>query len=173
MACLTRRGVSVSSAALLVACATRAAPAPIPAPRAHAAIGAWGVDLAARDMNVKPGDDFFRHVNGAWMANNTIPADRVTWGTNDILAEKAERDVREIIEDAARSGGAPGSNAQKISDYYNAYCDQNAIDAAGLTPIQPALGEIEALRTHEDVIRFIACPYVGLSSPIHFCVHIL
>ncbi len=117
MASLTRRGVSASSAALLVACATREAPTPIPAPTPRAAIGAWGVDLTARDMNVKPGDDFFRHVNGTWMANNTIPADRVTWGTNDILAEKAERDVREIIEDAARSGGAPGSNAQKISDY--------------------------------------------------------
>ena len=123
-------------------------------------------------MNVKPGDDFFRHVNGAWMANNTIPADRVTWGTNDILAEKAERDVREIIEDAARSGGAPGSNAQKISDYYNAYCDQNAIDAAGLAPIQPALAEIAALRTHEDVIGFIARPDVGLSSPIDLSVQL-
>src|SRR5689334_15307085 len=172
MASLTRRGVSVSSAALLVACATRAAPAPIPAPRAHAAIGAWGVDLTARDINVKPGNDFFRHVNGRWMANNTIPADRITWGTNDILAEKAERDVREIIEDAAHSGGAPGSNAQKISDYYNAYCDQNAIDAAGLTPIQPALTEIAALRTHEQVIRFIARPDVGLSSPVDLSVQL-
>ncbi len=172
MISITRRGVSVSGAALLAGCATPPAPVPIPAPQPRAAIGAWGVDLAARDMNVKPGDDFFRHVNGTWMANNTIPADRVTWGTNDILAEKAERDVREIIEDAARSGGAPGSNAQKISDYYNAYCDQNAIDAAGLTPIQLALGEIEALRTHEDVIRFIARPDVGISSPIDFSVQL-
>ncbi len=166
MASLTRRDMAVSGAALLAGCAGKGGTAPAPPPRGQAAIGAWGVDLTSRDMNVKPGDDFFRHVNGAWMSANTIPADRVTWGTNDILAEKAERDVRAIIEDAARSGGAPGSNAQKISDYYNAYCDQAAIDAAGLAPIQPALTEINALRTHEDVIRFIARPDVEISSPI-------
>lgn len=174
MASMTRRDVAVSSAALLAGCATGAqTPAPAPAaPRPQAAIGAWGVDLTARDMSVKPGDDFFRHVNGAWMAANTIPADRVTWGTNDILAEKAERDVRQIIEDAARSGGAPGSNAQKISDFYNAFCDQAAIDAAGLAPIQPTLAEIAALRTHEDLIRFIARPDVGMSSPIDLSVQL-
>jgi putative endopeptidase len=80
--------------------------------------------------------------------------------------------VREIIEDAARSGGAPGSNAQKISDFYNAFCDQAAIDALGLAPIQPALTEISALRTHEDVIRFIARPDVSMSSPIDLSVQL-
>ncbi len=163
---------SVSGAALLAGWATREPPAPVPASAPRAAIGAWGVDLTARDMNVKPGDDFFRHVNGAWMASNSIPADRITWGTNDILAEKAERDVREIIEDAARSGGAPGSNAQKVSDYYNAYCDQAAVDAAGLAPIQRPLAEIAELRTHEDVIRFIARSDVGMSSPIDLSVQL-
>ena len=173
MTSMTRRGVSVSGAALLAGCAAqRGAPEPTPSPAPRAAIGAWGVDLTARDMNTKPGDDFFRHVNGAWMDANQIPADRVTWGTNDILAEKAERDVREIIEDAARSGGAPGSNAQKISDFYNAFRDQDAIDALGLAPIQPALAEIAALRTHEDVIRFIARPDVGMSSPIDLSVQL-
>src|SRR5262245_15752268 len=173
MASFTRRAVTVSGAALLAGCASQqTAAAPAPAPRAPAAIGAWGVDLAARDMSVNPGDDFFRHVNGTWMANNSIPADRTTWGTNDILSEKAERDVREIIEDAARSGGAPGSNAQKIADYYNAYVDQAAIDALGLAPTQPALTEINALRTHEQVIRFIARPDVSLSSPIDISVQL-
>jgi putative endopeptidase len=173
MVAITRRGISVSGAALLSGCLTpREAPTPIPSPPPHAAIGAWGVDLAARDMTIKPGDDFFRHVNGAWMAANQIPPDRVTWGTNDILADKAERDVREIIQAAARSGGAPGSNAQKISDFYNAFGDQAAIDALALAPIQPALAEIEALRSHEDVIRFIARPDVGLSSPIDLSVQL-
>jgi len=175
MVSLTRRAVTASGAALLAGCAsqqTASTPTSAPAPRPPAAIGAWGVDLAARDMSVNPGDDFFRHVNGTWMANNSIPADRTTWGTNDILSEKAERDVREIIEDAARSGGAPGSNAQKIADYYNAYVDQAAIDALGLAPIQPALTEINALRTHEQVIRFIARPDVSLSSPIDISVQL-
>ena len=175
MVSLTRRAVSVSGAALMAGCAaqqTTTAPAATAPAAPRAAIGAWGVDLAAIDANVRPGDDFFRHVNGTWMAANQIPADRVTWGTNDILAEKAERDVREIIEDAARSGGAPGSNAQKIADFYNAYCDQTAIDALGITPIQPVLTQINALRTHEDVIRLIARDDVGISSPIDLSIQL-
>ncbi|WP_395645918.1 M13 family metallopeptidase [Terricaulis sp.] len=175
MVSLTRRSISVSGAALLAGCATQTqtAEAPPAAPaRPPAAIGSFGVDLAARDLNVKPGDDFFRYVNGTWMANNTIPADRVTWGTNDILAEKAERDVRAIIEDAARSGGAPGSNEQKIADFYNAFIDQDAIDRAGIAPIQPMLTAIAALRTHEDVIRFICRDDVGISSPIDLSIQL-
>ncbi|MGD9968304.1 MAG: M13 family metallopeptidase [Hyphomonadaceae bacterium] len=167
MTMFTRRAVTASSAALLAGCATGASgPGGAPAPRGAAAIGSFGIDLASRDMNVKPGDDFFQHVNGAWFANNTIPADRTSWGTNAILQEKAERDVRTIIEEAALAGGAPGSNTRKIADYYNAYLDQDAIDARGLAPIQPLLAEIAALRTHEDVMRLTARPEVGIEMPI-------
>lgn len=170
----TRRAVTTSSLALLAGCATgtsggSGATSPA-APPARAAIGAFGIDLASRDMNVKPGDDFFQHMNGTWFANNTIPEDRTTWGTNAILADKAERDVRTLIEEAALAGGAPGSNAQKIADYYNAYLDQAAIDARGLAPIQPVLAEIAALRTHEQVMRLIARPDVGISAPIDFYI---
>jgi len=172
MTTLTRRAVSASSIALLAGCATAgggagagAAPA-----RGRAAIGAFGIDLAARDLNVRPGDDFFQYVNGTWFANNTIPDDRTTWGTNAMLQEKAERDVRTIIEEAALAGGAPGSNTQKIADYYNAYLDQNAIDARGIAPLEPVLAEIAALRTHEDVMRLTARPDVGVSMPINVYV---
>ncbi len=164
----TRRAVTTSSLALLAGCATGGGGAePMPAPvRTPAAIGAFGIDLASRDMSVKPGDDFFQHMNGAWFATNTIPDDRTTWGTNAILQEKAERDVRVIIEEAALAGGAPASNTQKIADYYNAYLNHDAIDALGLAPIQPVLTEIAALRTHEQVMRLIARPEIGISTPI-------
>ncbi|MEQ1490861.1 MAG: M13 family metallopeptidase N-terminal domain-containing protein, partial [Terricaulis sp.] len=169
MAMFTRRAVTASSVALLAGCATRAGTgsSSSPAPAGRAAIGAFGIDLASRDMSVKPGDDFFQHMNGTWFANNQIPDDRTTWGTNAILQEKAERDVRVIIEEAALAGGAPGSNAQKIADYYNAYLNQDAIDARGLAPLQPVLVEIAALRTHEDVIRLTSRPDVGISMPVN------
>lgn len=175
MTMFTRRAVSASSLALLTGCATGTSSTggratTNAAPTARAAIGGFGIDLASRDMNVKPGDDFFQHVNGTWFANNTIPDDRTTWGTNAILQEKAERDVRTIIEEAALAGGANGSNTQKIADYYNAYLDQAAINARGLEPIQPALAEIAALRTHEQVMRLISRPDIGISSPIDLYV---
>ena len=97
---LTRRAMGASSVALLAGCATGTATetATTAPARDPAAIGAWGVDLGARDLNVKPGDDFFRYAQGTWMANTQIPADRTRWGTFDILREKADNDARVIIE---------------------------------------------------------------------------
>jgi putative endopeptidase len=166
MVSLTRRSVSVSALALAAGCASSnttqtAAPA-----RAAPAIGSFGVDLTSIDPSVKPGDDFFGYVNGTWMKNNTIPDDRTSWGTNEMLIVKAEHDVRTIVEEAALAGGAPGSNQKKLADFYNAYLNQDAIDALGLAPIQPALAEIAALRTHEDVVRFVGKPGVGVTFPI-------
>ncbi|MBL8531185.1 MAG: M13 family metallopeptidase [Hyphomonadaceae bacterium] len=161
---MTRRAMGASTVALLAGCATRTA-AP-EAPRAPAAIGAFGIDLAARDLSVRPGDDFFRYANGVWLANTEIPADRTRWGTFDILREKSDNDQRVIIEEVALAGGAPGTNQQKIADYYNSFLDQNAINAAGMAPIQPELAAIAALRTHEEVVRFAARPDVSTSFPI-------
>lgn len=161
----TRRAVTASSLALLAGCATGNG-ASAPAPRGRPAIGSFGIDMTAVNPNVKPGDDFFQYVNGAWLDSNTIPDDRVSWGTNEMLIVKAEHDVRAIIEEAAASGGAPGSNRQKIADYYNAYLDHDAIDARGLEPIQASLAQIAALRTHEDVVRFVGTPGNGVSFPI-------
>ena len=161
----TRRAVTASSLALLAGCATGNG-ANAPAPRGRPAIGSFGIDMTSVNPNVKPGEDFFQYVNGAWLDSNTIPDDRISWGTNEMLIVKAEHDVRAIIEEAAASGGAPGSNRQKIADYYNAYLDHDAIDARGLEPIQASLAQIAALRTHEDVVRFVGTPGNGVSFPI-------
>jgi putative endopeptidase len=160
--------MGTSSLALLAGCATRAASpaAPTPEPRPSAAIGAWGVDLTARDESVKPGDDFFRYANGAWLQNTQIPADRTRWSNFDILREKSDRDTRAIIEEIAARGGAPGSNDQKVADFYNSYNNQDAIDGLGLAPVQPEIDRINGLRTHEQVIRLMADPSVSVSGPI-------
>lgn len=166
MVSLTRRSVSVSALALAAGCASSNTTQTATPTRSAPAIGSFGVDLTSIDPSVKPGDDFFGYVNGTWMKNNTIPDDRTSWGTNEMLIVKAEHDVRAIVEEAALAGGAPGSNQKKLADYYNAYLNQDAIDALGLAPIQPALAEINAIRTHEDVVRFVGKPGVGVTFPI-------
>lgn len=163
MMVLTRRAMSASTLALLAGCATRMTSVAAPQP---AAIGAFGVDLAARDLTVKPGDDFFRYASGTWLSSTEIPADRSRWGAFDMLREKSDNDVRAIIEAVALAGGAPGSIQQKIADYYNSFLAQDAIDAASLAPMQPELDAIAALRTHEEAIRLIASPGVAVNSPI-------
>ncbi len=165
MMMLTRRAMGASSLALLAGCATGNG-AETSGARGQAAIGAWGVDLAARDLSVDPGNDFFRYANGAWLANTQIPPDRTRWGTFDILRDKSDRDQRAIIEEVAASGGAPGTVQQKIADYYNAHLNQDAIDALGLAPIQAEFDEINAARTHEDIVRIAARPGVAVNFPI-------
>src|SRR5262249_25472482 len=123
-------------------------------------------DLTGMDASVKPGNDFNRYCNGHWINTTEIPADRTNWGTFAILAEKAERDVKEIIDATVASHPAAGSDEQKIADLYSSYNDQAAIDAAGLPPAQADLAAINALRNHEDVCRFAARPDVPTDFPI-------
>ena len=168
MMVMSRRAMGASTLALLAGCATSSGGQSSSGPSSSqpAAIGSFGIDLAARDTSVKPGDDFFRYTNGVWLDSTQIPADRTRWGTFDILRDKADRDQRTIIEEVALAGGQPGSNQQKIADYYNSFLNQDAIDARGMAPIQPELDEIEALTTHEQVAVFAARPGVAVTFPI-------
>jgi predicted metalloendopeptidase len=152
----------MSAALLLAACATTTS---TQAPKEPAKLGTFGVDLAGRDLAVKPGDDFAQYAGGTWMKANQIPPDRSRWGMFDELRSQAEEDVRAIVQEAAANPSAGAAN-QKIGDYYNAYVDQAAIDAKGLEPAKKGLAEIAALKTHEDVAALIARPDVPANGPI-------
>jgi putative endopeptidase len=133
----------------------------------RAVLGRHGLELTARDLTVKPGDDFFSHVNGTWMKTTQIPGDRTRWGSFDALRDKAEREVRAIIEElAGKTGAAPGSIEQKIGDYYRAFMDTAAIERAGLAPIQADLAKIAALKDHVEVAQLIASPDVPVNGPL-------
>ncbi|UGQ58845.1 M13 family metallopeptidase [Rhodococcus pyridinivorans] len=106
-----------------------------------------GIDLGHVDERVRPQDDLFEHVNGRWLAEHEIPADRALDGAFRTLADKAEVDVRTIIEEAAASGAEPGTDAQKIGDLYTSFMDTATIEAAGLDPIR---GELRAVSGAAD-----------------------
>ncbi len=127
--------------------------------------GDFGIDQTAMDTNVKPGDDFFKYVNGTWMANFEIPADRSRYGSFTLLAEKSEQRVRYIIEDLAAAGGDPSTLEGKVAAYYNAFMDQDAIEAAGLTPVQPYLDRIAGISNRLELARVFAA--TGYASPVN------
>jgi predicted metalloendopeptidase len=131
-------------------------------------LGTFGIDLAAMDKSVKPGDDFYRYVNGHWLATEKIPADQSTWGSFDILQVQAETDVKAIIEASAAAHAAPGSTEQKIGDFYSAFLDSSKIDRLGLLPARPALNAIATLKNHEQVAALIADPRFPLDGPIAY-----
>jgi putative endopeptidase len=132
----------------------------------NAQIGNWGFDLTGKDTSVRPGDDFFRHSGGNWLATQQLPSDKTRFGTFDILADRAEADTRRIIEDLAQAPAAAGTPERKVADFYNAYLDTAAIERRGLAPLAPGLGAIRAARSHADVAALIARPDLPLNGPI-------
>lgn len=126
--------------------------------------GDFGIDLTAKDTSVKPGNDFYRYVNGKWLDEFEMPADRSRYGAFTILAEKSEQRVRFIIEDLAAEKPSTDTVEGKVAAFFNAYMDQDAIEAAGLAPAQPYLDRIAAIESREDLAKVFAA--TGFSSPI-------
>jgi putative endopeptidase len=121
-----------------------------------AALGTWGVDLSGKDVAVKPGDDFHRFANGNWLKGTDIPADRSRFGAFDLLAEKAEKDVRVIIEElSARSDLATESDERKIADLFATFMDTSAIEKAGIKPLQPVLKQIDRVKSRKDLAKLL------------------
>ena len=96
-----------------------------------------GVDPADLSTTVRPNDDLFRYVNGAWMERTQIPADRPYYGATMILVEASERATREIIEEA-RSAAA-GTELRKVGDLYTSFMDEERIEALGAAPLAHTL----------------------------------
>ncbi len=130
--------------------------------------GSFGIDLAAEDKSVKPGDDFYRFVDGRWLTTEKIPADQSTWGAFEALHEQAQVDVKAIIEGSAAAHAPLGTIEQKIGDFYQAFLDTGKITQLGLAPAKQGLDAIAALKTHSEVAALIADPRVPLDGPVAY-----
>ena len=129
-------------------------------------LGSYGIATENMDLSVKPGDNFFKYVNGTWLEKTEIPADKDNYGGFAILADLSQERVRKIIEQASAKKAPLGSEEQKIGDLYAAFMDTDAIEAAGLTPITGDIELIRNVKSHEDVAVLMANPSLGLRSPI-------
>ena len=157
----------------LAACSPKEAKTPDAASGASAkmgvqapVLGTFGIDMSAMNTSVKPGDDFFAYVNGTWLDNTEIPADKSNFGSFNVLGDLSDSRVRAIIDEASAKNAADGTEEQKIGDFYAAFMDTDAIEAAGLAPVQADLDAIRGLSTHEDVARMMADPSLGLRAPV-------
>jgi putative endopeptidase len=131
--CKSAAALCGSPLLLLVAAALAAPP-----------VGEVGIDLAGIDKTVKPGNDFFSFANGTWVKSTEIPADRSSWGSNQILSEKTDQQVADLIRKAANDPKST-AEAEKIGAYYNSFMDEAGIESKGLTPARPGMAEISAI----------------------------
>ena len=131
-----------------------------------AVLGSFGLELANMDKSVKPGDDFFQFMNGTWLKNTEIPADKSNYGSFNILGDRSEAQVKAIIQDMAATKAAPGSDEQKIGELYATFMDTDTIEKNGLTPIQADLAAIRAVADHSAAAAMMGNPAFGLLAPV-------
>ncbi|MEZ0339068.1 M13 family metallopeptidase [Mycobacterium sp. pV006] len=113
-----------------------------------------GLDLSHVDPSTRPQDDLFGHVNGRWLAEYEMPADRATDGAFRTLYDRAEEQIREIITEAAESGGS--SDATRIGDLYASFMDEQTIRERGLAPLLDELAGIDAADSVDALTTVLA-----------------
>ncbi|HSW11355.1 MAG TPA: M13-type metalloendopeptidase [Solimonas sp.] len=148
------RLLPAACAALLLAACSHAPEAPeAAAPQGPPS----GIDPRNFDPAVRAQDDLYRAVNGGWMARTEIPADKASYGAFTELDDRAELQLRAIIEESARQQDKPaGSDAQKVGDYYAAFMDEARANQLGLKPLQPLLAKIDALTDRRQLPQLLA-----------------
>ena len=148
---MTSRPWSASLAACVLIAAGLSACSKEQQPPAKPMYGTYGFDAAGMDASVAPGDDFFAYANGGWVKATPIPDDKSSLNTFAVLRDRASERTAKIIEEAAKSNAAEGSEARKIGDYYASYMDEAAIEKLGAAPLQPELARIAAIGTRADL----------------------
>ena len=170
------RLAAAAAVAALTACAAqtpKTAPPPVPV-TPPAPLLKSGLILSGFDRTVRPQDDLYRFVGGTWLANTQIPPDRSNYGSFSIVDDQTQEEVKSLIVAASeKPGRAPGSDAQKVGDFYLAFMNTDRVEGLGLTPLKEELARIQALATPRDVARYIghsqrlgvAQPFAWFSTP--------
>lgn len=110
-----------------------------------ASLGYAGIDRNDLDPSTKPEDDFDQYANGGWKKVNPVPAAYSRWGSFEQLAERNRTAVHTILE-RARAAERPTPVQKRVGAFYASAMDEAAIEAAGLTPLEPELARIAALK---------------------------
>ncbi|MEX2366851.1 MAG: M13 family metallopeptidase N-terminal domain-containing protein, partial [Pseudohongiellaceae bacterium] len=126
-----------------------------------------GVELGNFDNTVAPGDDFYRYVNGTWLASTEIPPDQSNYGAFSVLADEAEANLRTIIEAAAAGDSAPGSDARKVGDFFTSFMDEDSIDALEAEPLAGMQSLIAGAASREELLAVMAeLNSIGVQLPV-------
>ena len=115
-----------------------------------------GIQVADMDKKADPCTDFFEYSNGAWRANNPIPASMDRWSRRWEAGETNKEKLRNILDDASAKSDQPkGSVNQLIGDFYAACMDSAAIDKLGATPLKPLLADIDGIADQTGLQKMI------------------
>jgi putative endopeptidase len=142
------RAVAVACGLLMITCG-RASCTPKPV------YGTWGLDFAGEDRVTKPGDDFFRFANGAWLDRTQIPADKSAVGSAWTMSDLTEARLHDMMERfAAKATHQPSDLEGKVGAFYKPFMDQTRIEQLGAKPLASAVDQVPAAKTRDDLAAF-------------------
>ncbi len=126
-----------------------------------------GIDMQGFDTSVRAQDDFFKYVNGTWLKNKEIPADKSNYGSFTKLSDDAEINIQALIKEVSQQqDSSTGSAAQKIRDYYNSYMDSESANAIGLKGITAELDAINKIANLDDFYQLVGkLSAYGVNAP--------
>src|SRR5207342_3573522 len=117
------------------------------------------------DTSVDPGVDFFDYANGGWLKAHPIPASEASWGIGNEVDDELYARLRTISESAAAQKSAPGSDQQKIGDFWATATDVAQADRLGLHPLDSELARIDAITSPAGVLDTVfASKPIGVGS---------
>jgi putative endopeptidase len=120
---------------------------------------------------LRPGNDFFKYVNGKWYDSVSIPASQAGVGAYMFMNFPQRIRLQGILDSLSQSKSQEGSIAQKVGDFYASGMDTVTIDKRGYTPIKPLLAKIEAISDLPSLMNFVVNEAkTGNSSIIAFGV---
>src|SRR5579862_8940549 len=126
------------------------------------------LDVSSMDRSVKPCVDFYRYSCGGWQKSNPIPNDETRWSVYAKLYQDNLILLRELLEQAATSGGPRDKVSQETGDFYSACINEAAVEKRGISPIEPQLHEIESLASTKDLGPLVARLQLAYGSAILF-----
>ena len=135
-------------ASLVAASVLAASVAALSLVQADQKYGSWGVDLTARNPNVKAGDDFFEFANGAWLARTQIPPDQASTSTGRELFNLTQDQLRALIE--ASASNPASARAAQIGGLYKSFMDETAVEARDAKPLAADLAAIDAAKSKAE-----------------------
>lgn len=113
------------------------------------------VEIQGIDSSIKPGNNFFRYINGKWYDTAQIPPSQAGVGAYMFMNYPQRLRLQAILDSVSKASNKPGSIEQKLGDFYASGIDTNTINQRGYNPIKPLLARIDSISNTASLLQFV------------------